>query len=230
MIETFEAHLNAAQRETWCSLSSPFRIQSFLDAIPYSADPFNRCPLRVLQDNLANCFDGAIFAAAALRRLGHPPLLVNLFVEEETDDEHVVAIFKRDGFFGAVGKSNVVGLRFREPIHRSLRELTMTYFEYYFNIYGEKTLRSYSPPLNLEPFDRAGWMWRDEGLEPIIERLDRIRRIPLLTAQQVAELSPVDRRTFIATLMDADDAGLYRPAYPPPAGSTVYDDPSLSRG
>jgi hypothetical protein len=45
-------------------------IQAFLDSIPYSAEDIYRCPLRVLRDRKAHCFDGAMFAAAALRRLG----------------------------------------------------------------------------------------------------------------------------------------------------------------
>jgi hypothetical protein len=212
------AHLTPEQQGVLRALTSPFQIQAFLDELPYSADHFNRCPRRVLEDRLANCFDGALFAAAALRRLGHPPLLVNLFPAEGTDDDHVIAIYKRAGCWGTVAKSNCVGIRFRDPIYRSLRELVMSYFEFYFNVYGGKTLRSFTRPLHLEPFDRAGWMWNDAGLEPIIARLDGMRRIPVLSPQQVAKLSPVDKRTLEAGFLGANEAGLYRPHSSPESG------------
>jgi len=207
-LETF---LTAEQRAAWEGLNSPFQIQGFLDQIPYSADPFNRCPLRVLQDRLANCFDGALLAAAALRRLDYPPLLVNLFPAPDTDDDHLLAIFRRHGCYGALAKSNTVGLRFREPIYRSLRELVMSYFEFYYNVLGQKTLRSYTRPLNLRALDALGWMWSDEALDPLIARLEALPRIPLLTAEMEAELAPMDRRTFEGGLLGADDAGLWHP-------------------
>jgi hypothetical protein len=210
-IADFETRLTAGQLAIFRGLASPFQVQAFLDETPYSADHFNRSPLRVLQDRLANCFDGALFAAAALWRLGYPPLLINLFPAPETDDDHIVAIFKRHGCFGAVAKSNTVGLRFREPIYRSLRELVMSYFEFYYSVLGVKTLRSYTRPLNLAKLGRTGWMWDEAGLAPIIEHLERMVRIPVLTAQMEAELSPMDRRTFEGGLLGADDAGLWHP-------------------
>ena len=142
---------------------------------------------------------------------GHNALRHGRIVAPETDDDHVVALFKRHGCFGAVAKSNTVGLRFREPIYRSLRELVMSYFEFYYNVLGEKTLRSYSLPLNLRSLDRTGWMWRDEGLEPVIERLESMPRIAVVTPQMVAELSPMDRRTFDGGLLGSDPAGLFQP-------------------
>jgi hypothetical protein len=207
----FEARLAAEQLAAWRDLTGPFQVQAFLDGIPYSADPFNRCPLRVLQDGLANCFDGALLAAAALWRLGYPPLLVNLFPAPDTDDDHVIALYKRRGCFGAVAKSNTVGLRFREPIYRGLRELVMSYFEFYYSVLGVKTLRSYTRPLRLGPRVGTDWLWDDAGLAPIIERLEALQRIPVLTTLMEAELSPVDRRTYEGGLLGADDAGLWHP-------------------
>ncbi len=108
-------------------LDSPAAIQAFLDGLPYSADPFYRCPASVLRDGKAHCFDGALFAAAALRRLGFPPAIVDMLPER--DDDHILAIYKVDGHWGAIAKSNFVGLRFREAVYASLRELVMSYFE-----------------------------------------------------------------------------------------------------
>ena len=210
-LEQFEARLTAEQRAVWRGLAGPFQVQALLDETPYSTDHWNRCPLQVLRDRRANCFDGALLGAAALWRLGYPPLLVNLFPAPDTDDDHVVAVYKRHGCFGAVAKSNTVGLRFREPIYLSLRELVMSYFEFYYSVLGVKTLRSYTRPLNLRSLDWAGWMWSDDGLEPVIARLEALARIPILTAEMEAGLSLMDRRTFDGGLLGANDAGLWHP-------------------
>src|SRR3990172_7915290 len=137
-------------------LDSPAKIQVFLDNMPYSAEERYRCPRSVLQDRVAHCYDGALFAAAALRRLGHAPLIIDMLAHN--DDDHLLALFKRGGHWGAVAKSNFAGLRYREPIYRTLRELVLSYFEQYYNVEGEKTLRGYTLPLNLKPFDRFHWM------------------------------------------------------------------------
>src|SRR5512141_1033501 len=130
--------------ETSPDLPAPEAIQRFLDETPYSSEGRYRCPRSVLRDRRAHCLDGALLAAWALRRLGDPPLIVDL--RAVRDDDHVITIFRRRGRIGAIAKSNVVGLRFREPVYRSLRELVMSYFELYYNTDGEKTLRSYSVP------------------------------------------------------------------------------------
>ena len=115
--------LSEAERDIFCALDTPAAIQAFLDTLAYSAEDRYRCPLSVLRDRTAHCFDGAVFAAAALRRIGHPPLVVNMFPEPNRYDEHLLAVFKQDGHWGAVGQSNMTGLRLREPVYRSLREL-----------------------------------------------------------------------------------------------------------
>jgi len=206
-----EEHLEPGQRELLASLVSPAAIQAFLDSIPYSAEDINRCPVRVLQDRKAHCLDGALFAAAALRRLGHPPLVVDMLPAPGADDDHVLAIYRRDGLWGAVAKSNFAGLRFREAIHRNLRELVLSYFEDFFNVEGLKTLRAYTVPLNLAPFDRQGWVWRDDGATAIEKRLPLVRRVPLLTPDMVSHLSPADARSMEAGMIGTDYAGLYKP-------------------
>ena len=190
-------------------LDSPAAIQAFLDEVPYSADPFYRCPARVLRDRKAHCFDGALFAAAALRPLGFPPIIVDMLAER--DDDHILAIYKVEGFWGAIAKSNFVGLRFREPVYASLRELVMSYFEVFYNVDREKTLRGYTVPLNLKPFDRRRWMTRDEPLEAIAERLDQIRKVSVVTPAMVARLSPMDPRSYEAGMLGTLPEGLYKP-------------------
>lgn len=208
-LTAFIQSLDPSQRSVFSALKSPPEIQAFLDAIPYSCEPVYRSPRQVLNDRLAHCFDGALLAAAALWRLGHPPLIVDMVAER--DDDHILAVFKQNGFWGAVAKSNFSGLRYREPVFRSLRELVMSYFELYYNTAREKTLRGYTGPLNLRAFDRFDWLGSDAGLERLAQRLDAIRFKPLLSPLQVSALELVDERSFAAGLAGADPAGLYQP-------------------
>jgi len=191
-------------------LTDPNRIQLFMDELPYSADPFYRCPLQVLQDKTAHCFDGALFAAAALRQIGYPALILDM-IPNQRDDDHLLALFKRDAHWGAIAKSNFVGLRFREPVYRNLRELVMSYFEQYYNVEREKTLRGYTVPLDLAGFDKFNWMTKPDHLEKIADKLDQIRRFDLLSGKMVKHLSLLDQRSYQAGLMGVNEKGLYRP-------------------
>lgn len=206
----FDQQLTDSERRLMASLDSPFKIQAFLDELTYSADPFYRCPLRVLWERTAHCFDGALFAAAALRRLGFPPLILDM-LPNERDDDHLLALFKIEGCWGAIAKSNFSGLRFREPVHRTLRELVLSYFEQYYNVEGEKTLRGYTRPLKLSAYDRFGWMVRDEPLERIANRLDEIPRFRLISERMAENLAPVDNRTYQAGMLGVNEKGLFRP-------------------
>ena len=209
-LQSFDDYLTATELAVMNGLDSPLKIQTFLNETPYSTEAIYRSPLTVLRDRRAHCFDGALFAAAALRRLGYPPLIVEM-LPNERDDDHLLAVYKRDNYWGAVAKSNFVGLRYREPIHRTLRELLLSYFEDYFNIAGEKTLRGYTLPLNLVTCDRWNWMTDDEHLDEIANRLDRQRRVTLLTPVMEQNLAPVDVRFLKAGLLGADQEGLYKP-------------------
>jgi hypothetical protein len=185
-LQRLEAHLDQEQNDLFSSLNSPVEIQAFLDSIPYSPENINRCPLSVLRDRQAHCLDGALFAAAALHRLGFPPILVDMLPDPGADDDHILAIYKVNGYYGAVAKSNFSGLRFREPVYRPLRELVMSYFEDFFNVNGKKTLRAYTVPLRLSRMDGANWMWSDEGADEVERRLAKLRKIMLLTPQMAA--------------------------------------------
>ena len=139
--QPFDQALNRPERRVMDRLSAPDRIQAFLDGVAYSVESEYRCPLRVLRERIAHCFDGALFAAMALRRIGYPPLILYM-IANDRDDDHLLALYKRQGYWGAVAKSNFVGLRFREPVYRNLRELVMSYFEQFYNVEREKTLRA----------------------------------------------------------------------------------------
>ncbi len=185
------------------NLSTPEKVQAFLDnEVRYNKEPDGptcRSPRRVLRARVAHCIEGALFAAAALRVHGHPPLILDM--EAVRDDDHIIALFKQNGHWGAVAKSNYSGLRFREPVYRTVRELVMTYFEMYFNLDREKTLRRYSRPVNLARFDRIGWMTSEKELWPIGEYLCRIPHHRVLTTAMIRRLRPVDKRLFEAGLL-----------------------------
>ncbi|NLI77220.1 MAG: hypothetical protein GX442_12355 [Candidatus Riflebacteria bacterium] len=211
--DEFLHSLTAAERKAIRGLTSPPAIQAFVDGFTYSSDHFYRCPLRSLRDGLAHCFDGALFAAAALRLIGLPPLLLEM-LPNDRDDDHILAVFKTDGHWGAIAKSNFVGLRYREPIHRTLRELVISYFEAYYNVAREKTLRGYTLPINLTALDRHAWMTRDDGLDEVANALDRARKFPLITAKMAKRLCPVDPRTYESGLQGSVATGLFQPDEP----------------
>ncbi len=201
--------LSAKEKKLLAGLTTPARIQAFLDETPYSTDPIYRCPLSVIRQRRAHCFDGACFAALALARLGHPPRLVDMLPWD--DDDHELAVFKRGTRFGAVAKSNFTGLRYREPVYRDLRELLMSYFEPFFNLARNRTLRGYTRPLDLRRYDRHGWTYRDETMDRIADGLDRMPRVVLFTPREVRAFTKVDDLTVRSNLWAADPAGLYSP-------------------
>ena len=181
-------------------LKPAWRIQKYLDGLDYDWRASGcRSPRRVLRERTVQCMDGALFAAAALRVQGHPPLLLDL--EAVYDDDHVLAVFRENGCWGAIARSNYSGLRFREAIHPTIRSLVLSYFESYFNLRRQKTLRRYSRPVNLARFDRIQWMTSPEDLWEIPNFLAGIPHDRLLPLKIERKLSPVDRRMFEAGLV-----------------------------
>jgi hypothetical protein len=191
---------DARERKLLRGLSTPTRIQRFLDEeIQYNLEPGgDTCysPRTVLRKRAAHCMEGAMLAAVALRLLGHPPLLVDL--EAERDSDHVVAVYRVGGNWGAVAKSDYSGLRSREPVYRNIRELVMSYFEHYFNPAGEKTLRAYSRPVNLRQFDRRNWMTSEEDVWVVPNYLCEIRHTPVLTRTMLRSVAPMDKKLYAA--------------------------------
>jgi hypothetical protein len=210
MEDIFRRVFSQAELQTFRMLKTPYAIQCYLLDLPYSAEERYRSPASVVRDHTAHCFDGALFAAAALRFIGHPPLIMDL-LPNGRDDDHLIAPFKVRDHWGAVAKSNFSGLTFREPIHRSLRELVLTYFEPFYNVQKEKTLRKYTVPLDLRQFDLINWMGSDEYLDGIAGRLDEIRKVTLITPAMARRFSPVDERSYQAGLLGANWDGLYKP-------------------
>ena len=214
VIEQFLSSLPLSHQALIKGLNTPRRIQDYLDSIPYSAENINRCPRSVLRDGVAHCLDGALLAAMALRQMGYPPFVLDMLPEPDTDDDHVLAIYRQGGYYGALAKSNFVGLRYREPIYRTLRELVLSYFEFYFNIAGEKTLRDYTPLYDLSRLDSLDWLGSDAGVDAVENRLGHSRHYPIIPPETIAILSKMDERTYAAGTLGLDPAGLYKPQKP----------------
>jgi len=206
----FHDSLSSAEARLIAKLRTPLHIQHFLDSLAYASETVYRSPLRVLREKTCQCFDGAVFAAAMLHRLGYPAQILDL-LPNQRDDDHVLALFRQDDHWGAVAKSNFSGLRFREPVYRDLRELVMSYFEHYYNLQQEKTLRGYTRPLDLKAFDHCQWTTKDETMHHIAEKLDKSPRYGILTRAMVRRLSLVDDRSCMAGLHGANKAGLSIP-------------------
>jgi len=188
--------LSPDELRTLRSLKTPLRIQKFIDALTYQYADTAWSPRRVLRERKGHCMEGALLAAAALRVQGHPPLLMDL--EAVRDDDHVVALYRERGLWGGIAKSNFAGLRFRSPVYRTLRELALSYFEHYYNLRGEHTLRNYSVAVNLAPLDRLHWMTAEDDVWCVPERLIEARHYPLFPHQVARALPRLDPRSFKA--------------------------------
>lgn len=204
----FETRLPPECRTQFQSLDTPAGIQAYLDSLPYIAEELDRSPLRVMTDHQAHCLDGGIFAALALSRLGHRPLLLDLRPDPGKDDDHVLALYRLDGLWGCLAKSNYPVLRSREPVYRSLRELAMSYFDFYFSVHMEKSLRGYTRPLDLERFP-PDWMWSEAAIARISKRIYGLKTIPLISPASAARLSPADERTYQAASLGVDFNWVY---------------------
>lgn len=177
--------LTPAEYRTLANLSTPYRIQDYLDRIPANFEIGGETCLsvrEVLRQDRALCIEGAFVAAAALWVHGEPPLLLDLKAEHDAD--HVVTLFRRNGRWGAISKTNHVPLRWRDPVYRSLRELAMSYFHEYTNRRYQKTLRSYSRAFDLRRFDPKLWITNPKHCWDLGWALDAVHHYPLVTRRQ----------------------------------------------
>lgn len=170
-------------------LSSPSKIQDFLNALPFNFEKHgepHRSVRGTLRHKEAQCFEGALLAAAALWVRGQKPLLLDLKAVRP-DSDHVVALFQVDGCWGAIGKTNHAVLRYREPVYKTVRELVMSYFHEYFLWSGKKTLRSYSKPFDLSKLGTE-WLTTTENLASLAHLLDSSPHTNILSAKQIKNL------------------------------------------
>ena len=191
------------------TLNNPDKIQGFLDSIDYNPNYECRSPRWVIRKRSAHCMEGALFAAAALEFIGYKPMIVDMLAEN--DDDHVIAVFKEDGHWGAVAKSNFTTLRYREPVYRSVRELIMSYFDFFFNVDGFKSLRSYSLPFDLGFYESRHWKTTDDDLEYIGDKIESLKHFPVITGNMQKRLYKASKVVVNAGLMGSRADGLYKP-------------------
>ena len=197
---------NARERRVLSRLDTPEKIQRFLDnEVEYNKEPHGitcNSPRVVLRERVAHCVEGALLASAALEMHGIRPLLLDL--EAVRDVDHVITVFRVDGCWGSIGKSNYAGLRYRTPVYRTIRELALSYFEHYYNRRGEKTLRKYSRPVSLSRFEHLDWRTTEEPVWEIPSYFCEIRHTPILPLKQRRQRFRMDRLLY--------EAGRYRTA------------------
>ncbi len=184
-----------SEKQILGKLNSPVRIQNFLNSFPYHLNKRNQTlssPRVVLREQRANCIEGALLAATALWYHGHRPLLLDL-VSDKSDLDHVVVLFRKDAYWGALSKTNHVVLRYREPVYKSVRELCMSYFHEYFLDNGKKTLRSFSEPFDLSQLSDTSWITSTDNLWEIAEQLDDSPHHQILSPTQRRGLRLADK-------------------------------------
>ena len=176
-------------------LNNPKKIQDFINKIPANFDyKKDTCmsPRMVLKKWKCHCIEGALLAALALRIQGKKPLIVDLTATKE-DDDHIITVFKENGFWGAITKTNHGVLRYREPVYKNIRELVMSFFHEYFDNKGKKTLRSYSLPVDLSRFDKKVWMTAEEDVWEIPDYLVKVKHYNILNKKQIRNLRKADK-------------------------------------
>ena len=176
-------------------LNSPAKVQDFVNSVPINFEKNGETcmsPRRVLKTKSAHCMEGAMLAAAILEFHGHKPLLLDL-IAKRPDEDHVVALFKVKGFWGAISKTNHAVLRYREPIYKTIRELALSYFHEYFTNDGKKNLRLYSDPIDLTKFNHLNWRTADKDLFAIPRAFNKLPHHKFLTGAQVRGLRKADK-------------------------------------
>ena len=199
---------NATETRLLKSLKTPADIQRFLDGLLYNPEGGAASPRAVMRDRTAQCYSGALFAAAALRELGHPPQI--MWIDAVEDDGHCIALYQLDGLWGAVAKSNFTTIRSREPVYDYLA-LGLSYFDAYYNPTGKRTMRAFTVPIDLEQFEKRGWRF-DAGemlyVDDAIDSATRAWKLPRRLAKTVAPVSEALRQSG---LIGANVEGLWKP-------------------
>jgi hypothetical protein len=204
------------KRKTWTTnerrilsgLRTPAHIQRFLDELRYDEKGGAASPHVVMREDRAQCYSGALFACAALRELGYAPRL--LWFDAVTDDGHAAALYERGGLWGSVAKSNFTTIRSREPVYPYIA-LGLSYFDGYFNAFGKRTMRAFTEPIELEPFESRGWRFAEDKLLYVDRAIDTAPRAWTLPRGSVKQISRVSESLRHAGLLGANPKGLWRP-------------------
>lgn len=194
MILEKKFELTAIEKKIFSKLDSPSKIQDYLESLTINFEKGGKTcmsPRLVIRERKAHCFEGALFAAAALMFHGQKPLLLDLR-SIDRDDDHVVALFRRGRFWGSISKTNHAVLRYREAVYKSVRELAMSFFHEYFLDSGQKTMRSFSNAFNLNRYRREEWVTPEEPLWFIADDLDASRHQPIFPGNRKIRLRKAD--------------------------------------
>ena len=198
---------NTAERRLLAGLKTPAHIQKFVDELEYDENAGAASPRVVMRTGKAQCLSGVFFAAAALRELGYAPRL--MYIEAVQDDGHCLAVYESSGgLWGSIGKSNFTTLRSREPIY-PYPALGLSYFEGYFNQYGKRTMRSFTHPVELEPFEPRGWRFSERELLYIDRAIDKVPKAWTLPKKKASDLSKVGSLLLNAGLLGSKPEGLW---------------------
>src|SRR5882724_7711622 len=197
----------ARERRILKGLRTPAHIQQYLDELEYDENDGAASPRTVMRNGKAQCYSGVLFACAALRELGHAPRL--MFIDAVSDDGHCLAVYESEGLWGALAKSNFTTLRSREAIYPYVA-LGLSYFDGFFNMYGKKTMRSFTVPVELEQFESRGWRFDEGKLRYIDRAIDVAPDAWVLPRQRVKTLGRVGELLRNAGLLGSKAAGLWR--------------------
>ena len=181
--------LTQTEYTTLQSLNTPERIQRYLERMPINHEVGGGTLLtvrEVLRQRRAHCIEGAMVAACAFWINGERPLVMHL--KAVNDWHHVIALFRRNGYWGAISKTNAVFLRWRDPIYRTARELALSYVHEYANRLGEKTLRSYSRAFDLRRISPERWVTAAGSVWEMDELLYDAPHYSLVTPAQARRL------------------------------------------
>ncbi|MBP6949281.1 MAG: hypothetical protein KBB50_04420 [Candidatus Pacebacteria bacterium] len=192
--------VSSAEKKVFSSLTTPFKIQDYLNSIPFNHEKHGETcmsPTRVLRENKAHCIEGALLAGVALLLQKRDPLIINLKVRED-DYDHIIVLYKEHGYYGAISKTNHNVLRFRDPVYKTVRELVMSYFHEYFLVSnGEKTLIGYTRPINIKRFGTK-WIGRQDDLWDIAEKIydtPIIEIVPKENKKYIRNASVIERKS-----------------------------------
>lgn len=189
---SLDSLLTSKEKKIFQKLSTPPKIQDFLDTLPINFETRGETymsPRRVLETKTAHCMEGALLAAAALMYHGHKPLLMD-FQTGYDDEDHVVALFCQNGYWGALSKTNHAVLRYRDAVYKTPRELALSYFHEYFLWDGRKSMRAYSAPFDLSRFNPKKWVVAPEKLDWVVDALDSSKHFPVVPKKNLRSLRP----------------------------------------
>jgi hypothetical protein len=204
----FMEHWNIKESILLQKLKNPESIQEFLDSMPYDAidHETNKSPRYSIKEFRANCFEGALIAAAVMEYHGYKPLIIDM--AGTNADDHVIMIYKMHGRWGSIAKSNTATLRSREPVYHNLRELVMSYFDFYVNLKGDKLLRGYTRPIDLRRFDSLNWRTTEENLDITIgNTLTDTRHTNILKKGNEKYLNKAEPIVIAATMLGSNPDG-----------------------